>query len=170
MKTLELKQIIKEVILEEITNKSNKVDILKGINSLLSVSSPQDNCFIGAFSLCTDFSDWKEEVLSDLNDDPNVLETLNHFEKNVKGEIINEDDVLTDKDYDNELTIDDKYEMQKAYPISKLKSTPITPPTGFTHFMILPVDYNHPGMSEIGIAYMTSEGKKYYSNHITGDY
>ena len=61
-------------------------------------------------------------------------------------------------------------ETETVYPISKLKKFKITPPAGFTYFKLLPVDYNRYGMNDIGIAYFTAEGKKYYAERITGDY
>lgn len=152
-----------------------KLNIKDGVATLLKVSSPQDGAFISTFSLVEDYKDWKEDVLEEVGDEygnklSNVKKTLNHFEQNVRGKIIEERDLLTDDEADDEIDLEDKYEVEKTYPISKLQDTDIDIPKGAKYFMILPVDYNRGTTADIGIAFMTKEGKKHYSKHLAGDY
>lgn len=153
-------------------------EIARVVEELLKHSQPQKGKFIGAFSLCKDYKDWKEEnkqlVIEDFGND-DAVEHLDSFftdfEENVKGEIVHESDFFTDEEAENIRFrfIDSKFTMESVYPKSLLKNTAVNIPEGFTHFMILPVDYNRGG-DDIGVAFLTKKGKKNYSQYLTGDY
>jgi hypothetical protein len=152
------------------------------INALLAHSQPQKGRFIGAFSLCKDYEDWKADAVKRillfpdfftekgfLLSDVEVDTFFTDFEANVKGEIIEGGRLLEDSDPDD-FQIDDRFEMEKVYPFSTLRKASLTrPDPKFTHFMILPVDYNRGG-DDIGIAWLTKKGRKYYAQYLTGDY
>lgn len=167
----------REGIMKESDKGSEKVvnvDTKKFINNLLSISEVQDGAFIGAFSLCRDYSDWKKETIANYEGNPKELKQgFQHFEENVKGQIMSEQDFLTDREADRGLMIDDKFDMETPYPISRLKNVMSGSfekiPKDSKYFMILPVDYNRGG-NDIGVVWLTKEGKETYSKHLSGDY
>ena len=146
------------------------------IDALLAQSQPQKGRFIGAFSLCKDYKDWKAEmsqlIIEDFGNnevDEALPDFFKDFEDNVRGEIVHEEEFFEDSDPDD-FMIDDRFEMEKVYPFSTLRKTALDrPDPKFTHFMILPVDYNRGG-DDIGVAWLTKKGRKYYSQYLTGDY
>jgi hypothetical protein len=92
------------------------------------------------------------------------------LEKNVRGEVIDEADLFDKGDGgDGDEDIVEQFGIETVLPVSKLKKTAVDVPEGFTHFSLLPVDYNRGG-SDIVIAFFTKEGKKYYGDKLTGDY
>lgn len=152
------------------------------IEALLNHHQPQNGCFIGAFDLCKNYQDWKERTVSEIFFFPEFftnkgvnLEDVKidlffaDFEENVKGEIVQGERFLEDSDPDD-FDIDGRFEMEKPYPYSTLRKTSLDrPDPKFTHFMILPVDYNRGG-DDIGIAWLTKKGRKFYAQYLTGDY
>jgi hypothetical protein len=152
--------------------------------TILQISEPQKGKFIGAYGLCASYEFWKIDIMDEI--DQKVKEMgfkkeaiLSHyrtintffkdFEEQVKGEIVDEGDFFDEND-EGEGELDDRFNMETVYPCSVLKKTTIEVPEGFTHFMILPVDYNRNFSTDIGIAWMTRKGKKNYSQYLTGDY
>lgn len=153
-------------------------DLKKTISkSLVEISEPQEGCFIGAYDLCSgNIKSWKKQISAEAEDVDLSKETLanffTHFEANIKGKIVDEGDFFDDDDQGDEGgdDLEDKFEMEHPYKVAKLKGTQLTAPKGMDYFMILPVDFNRSYGSDIGVAYMTEEGKKLYSKHLTGDY
>jgi hypothetical protein len=152
------------------------------IDALLMHNQPQKGFFIGTFDLCKNYQDWKVKTVEEILLFPEFFENkdillsdvkvdtfFKDFEENVKGEIVHEEEFFEDSDPDD-FMIDDRFEMEKVYPFSTLRKTALDrPDPKFTHFMILPVDYNRGG-DDIGVAWLTKKGRKYYSQYLTGDY
>lgn len=154
---------------KETKGKKEDKGIDKGVEILMSIGGPQDYAFIGGFSLARNYENWKEEILEEVEeeDKTTVLKTLEHFEKNVSGKIIDEYDLLEPEVDEEEEEF--PFEVEESYSVSKLKETSVEVPEGMTYFAILPVDYNR-GTSDIAIAFMTDEGRKYYDGKMSGDY
>lgn len=146
------------------------------IDELLLLSQPQKGKFVGAFELCEEYAAWKGYSYDEIAMNPNCHSTEKEldaffldFEANVKGEIVQGERFFEDSDPDD-FDIDGRFEMEKVYPFSTLRKTSLDrPDPKFTHFMILPVDYNRGG-DDIGIAWLTKKGRKFYAQYLTGDY
>lgn len=188
MKKRNVKQIKIKKLIEMIEHESGKkvylkedkrraitsVEIKKGIDALLSISEPQNDCFIGAYDLAKNFNEWKEYILSQ-ESNLDLRKVLHHFEKNVKAIVVSEQELLPhygeDEEDENEYDEEYPFEVETPLPVSELKNLNfVSVPKGAKYFELLPVDYNRYGMDDIVVAFLTEEGKKYYGNHLTGDY
>lgn len=152
---------------------------------LIDISEPQEGKFIGAFDLCKIYQQWKRDTLDALTEIASeesqnnsiimgdwvdsISTFFQDFEENVRGEIVNEVDFSNHDESDIDF-LDNRFNMEAVYPNNLIRKTTLQAPKGFTHFMILPVDYNQGDMAEIGIAWLTKKGKKNYSQYLTGDY
>lgn len=131
--------------------------------ALLRANQPQKGKFITGYNLLTpNIHTWTERMLKAIIEerkiDPKDLFTFfEDFLENVHAEVVEDN---FPEDWEIEYPMPRSVYMKKDTHIAEQ----------YTYFMLLPLDYNRPGMNDICVCWMTTEGRVRYSSYITGDY